>query len=203
MARSEIVYRDGDRVCYPDQHERVLRGIASEKVKMVSLGHGPYLGRRLPRNVLPGIRMVGFWDADHAQNWGTDFHYNEGIEVVFLEAGQLAFFADDKQYTLSPGDATVTRPFLKHCLGDSCVGGTHLYWFILDVGVRGPKQRWRWPKWVTLSAEDRQKLADRLSANGVRVWRADQRLARCFQRMGEAVEMDQNGSNQGLGENRR
>jgi AraC-like DNA-binding protein len=198
MATSEPVYRDGDRVCYPDRHEHALQGIAAGGVRLLSLGHDPYLGRRLPRNVLPGIRMVGYWDAERPQQWGTDFHYNEGIEVVFLDAGQLAFSACNEQYTLHAGDATVTGPWLQHCLGDPCVGATRLYWFILDVGVRGPDQPWRWPSWVVLSAADRRKLADRINSVPVHVWQTDSLLRRCFQRIGQAVETDRGGSNQSL-----
>ena len=108
---------------------------------MVSIGHGHYPGRRLPPRVLPGLSSLGFWDAAHAQTWSTGFHYNEGIELSLVESGQVAFVANNQARMLQPGDATATRPWLRHSRGDPCVCPHWPIGSMSYVGVAGPTNR--------------------------------------------------------------
>ena len=100
---------------------------------------------------LSGLKTVGFWDADHDQAWGLDWHRNEGLELTFLETGTLAFSVDATRCQLHPNDLTITRPWQPHRVGNPAVSAGRLHWLILDLGVRRPHQTWQWPKWLILT----------------------------------------------------
>ena len=171
----------------------------SEAVKAGQLGHaalcrGHYPGRRLPRGALTGVKAVGFWDAEHQQNWGLAEHRNEGIELTFLESGTLAFGVDGQRSHLAGGDMTFTRPWQRHFVGDPNIGPCRLHFLILDVGVRRPHQAWRWPPWIVLTPSDLRQLTNILRNNEQPVWHSTAEIARWFGRIATAVEDDQNGS---------
>jgi AraC family L-rhamnose operon regulatory protein RhaS len=144
---------------------------------------------------LPGVKTIGFWDADHKQEWGLDWHRNEGIELTFLESGGLSFAVDAQKFRLKAGDLTVTRPWQQHCVGDPHIDAGRLHFLILDVGIRRPHQTWRWPSWIVLTTDDLRQLTDFLRHNEQPVWHATAEVARCFHCLGAAVESSQNGSN--------
>ena len=171
--------------------EQALR---AGKVRAEALVHGHYPGRRLPRHTLLGVKTLGFWDAGEPQNWGLDWHRNEGLELTFLERGSLAFAVDQAACRLKADDLTVTRPWQRHRVGDPRVGAGRLHWLILDVGVRRPHQTWRWPAWVVLTKDDLGELTDFLRFNEQPVWHATAELRHCFQRIAAAVERDQKAS---------
>lgn len=50
-----------------------------------------YPGRPIPAHMLKGVNSIGYWDADKQQNWGLDWHRNEGLEITYLETGSLDF----------------------------------------------------------------------------------------------------------------
>jgi AraC family L-rhamnose operon regulatory protein RhaS len=158
------------------------------------LSRGRYPGAALPRNVLAGVKTVGFWDARESQDWGLAWHRNEGVEITFLESGRLDFAADDRPYRLAPGRLTVTRPWQLHRVGNPLVGPSRLHWLILDVGVRRPNQAWRWPGWVLLSPPELEQLTNYLRHNETCVWKATGGVRDCFQRIAGALEGDRDGS---------
>ena len=164
------------------------------QIRHESLVHGHYPGRRLPPKALPGVKVVGFWDADHRQGWGLDWHRNEGIELTFLERGKLGFAVEDYRSLLQAGDLTFTRPWQRHRVGDPEVGPGRLHFLILDVGVRRPHQAWHWPSWIVLTTDDLRQLTNFLRHNEQPVWRASEDVACTFGRIGTAVESDFNGS---------
>jgi len=96
---------------------------------------------------LRGLKSIGFWDAEHAQDWGLDWHRHEGIQLGFLASGRISVAIDDEACCLEPDDMTITRPWQRHRLGDPNVGASRLHWLIFDVGVRRPNQPWKWPSW--------------------------------------------------------
>ena len=167
----------------------------SGELKFEALAHGHYPGRRLPRNALSALKTVGFWDAERNQNWGLEWHRNEGLELTYLERGSLGFAVDGRQHALHPDDLTITRPWQLHCVGSPHVTPGRLHWVILDVGVRHPHQAWRWPGWLVLTKADIQELTDFLRRNEQPVWRTSDEIRRCFQQLAQAVEMDTDGSN--------
>lgn len=164
-------------------------------MKLCALVRGHYPGRKLPRGALAGVKTVGFWDADHDQDWGLDWHHNEGVELTFLETGAMAFAVDHQTFQLRGDDLTVTRPWQLHRVGGPNVGAGRLHWLILDLGVRRPHQPWKWPAWLVLTPADRNELTDMLRHNEQPVWHAAPDMRRSFQRIAQAVETDESGSN--------
>ncbi|MCE5269184.1 MAG: AraC family transcriptional regulator [Planctomycetaceae bacterium] len=172
----------------------LIRAARAGAVRHVSFARGHYPGRRLPRAALPGLKAVGFWDARCRQDWGLDWHRNEGIELTLVERGTLGFSVDDQEFTLQPGDLTFTHPWQQHRVGNPEVAAGRLHFLILDLGVRRPHQSWRWPAWIVLTPQDRRELTDILRHNDQPVWRATPDVLRCFRRVGAAVESDRGGS---------
>ncbi len=48
----------------------------------------------------------------------------------------------------------VTRPWQKHAVGYPCFSQGQLGWLTLDVGIRNPHEKWKWPDWVLLSKDE-------------------------------------------------
>lgn len=156
-------------------------------IRLEALARGQYPGRRLGRRELSAVRNLGYWDARGEQNWGLDWHRNEGIELTYLETGSLTFSVGDKEYLLSPGDITITRPWQLHKIGHPHIGPSRLHWVILDVGIRRPNQIWKWPSWLILTSADIRELTVLLSHNEQPVWRAAPEIGRRFQKLAAAV----------------
>jgi AraC-like DNA-binding protein len=188
------IYEESGKTYAADTCEPVRRAVAAGQIRWESLARGHYPGRRLSRTALPGVKTVGFWDADKRQDWGLDWHRNEGIELTLLETGSIAFAVDGHAFPLHGNDLTVTRPWQQHRLGDPAIGAGRLHWLILDVDVRRPHQPWRWPPWIVLTPSDLRELTDILRHNEQPAWRATTDVARCFQRIASAVETDRDGS---------
>ena len=71
----------------------------------------------------------------------------------------------------------------------------NFYWIILDLNVRRPHQNWSWPEWIVLAPNDLEKLTNILRQNEKVCWKADKRILDCFQKIGKAVDTDNDGSN--------
>jgi AraC family 4-hydroxyphenylacetate 3-monooxygenase operon regulatory protein len=198
MSESVPTYRDGEKIYQPDPNYEVERGLKAGHLDLVCLCHNQYSGAKLSRKVLPGLNTAGYWDADCDQHWGTDWHYNEGLELVLIENGQVTFALEGQEYRLQPNDATFTRPWLRHRLGDPHIGASRIYWIMLDVGVRRPNQSWKWPSWILLTPADRKKLARLSERIPFHLWQADSHLQRCFRRLGNAIRTNRWGSNLSL-----
>jgi AraC family L-rhamnose operon regulatory protein RhaS len=149
----------------------------------------------LSHDTLPGLKTIGHWDARTEQQWGLPPHRNEGIEISFLESGRVAFTVEDCEQVLQPGDLTITRPWQLHKLGNPHVGSSRLHWLILDMGVRRPNQKWKWPRWVMLNACEKRELETSLRHNEQPVWPVSGEIRDCFRAIGTAVEKDKQGSN--------
>ena len=188
------IYREQRQTYQPDTCQPLVRAVEAGQIYHAVLARGQYPGRRLSRRALPGVKVVGFWDAEQRQDWGLDWHRNEGIELTFLESGTLGFAVEGQEFQLKSGDLTVTRPWQQHRVGNPHIGAGRLHFLILDVGVRRPHQSWRWPTWIVLTAEDLRQLTDILRHNEQPVWRGTSEVARCFHRIAAAVEADRDGS---------
>ena len=170
-----------------DQCEPQNRAIASGKIHFQALTKGHYPGTPVPQNILPGLNNIGFWNAGGHQDWGVNPHRNEGIEIMFLETGTMAFAADQKKFNLRAGNFTITRPWQLHKLGAPNIGPGRVHWLILDVGVRRPHQDWRWPKWVVLTTADLAELTRKLRHNENPVWSATPAIAHAFHELARSV----------------
>jgi AraC family L-rhamnose operon regulatory protein RhaS len=185
------IYVDHGKSYEPDSCYPLIRGAKEGKIHFESLARGHYPGKKLARNALPCIKTVGFWDAKRSQDWGLDWHRNEGIELTFLESGSVYFAVDDREIPLKPGDLAFTRPWQQHRLGNPNIGPGRLHWLILDVGVRRPHQTWRWPPWLVLTPGDLRQLTTYLRQIDRPVCRAKPEIRRCFQQIAQAV-VDEN-----------
>ncbi len=188
------IYHDEDRIYQADTCRPIIEAAADGSVRLEALVHGHYPGRPLPRAALPGVKMVGFWDAAADQDWGLDWHQNEGIELTLLESGQLDFAVDAERFQLHANDLTVTRPWQAHRVGNPHVAASRLHFLILDVNVRRPHQAWQWPAWLVLTKPDREELTNFLRQNEKPVWPATPEVVQCFRRIADAVGADGNGS---------
>ncbi len=172
-----------------DRCEPQNRAIETGKINFHALTKGHYPGIRVPENILPGLNSIGFWNAGGAQDWGEDPHRNEGVEIIFLETGSMAFTADQKKYSLRAGQFTITRPWQLHKLGAPNIGPGRLHWLIVDVGVRRPHQNWIWPAWMVLTKDDLAKLTRKLRHNESPVWNSTPAITHCFRELAQTVEV--------------
>jgi len=162
------------------------------EIELHTLARGSYPGIRLKDDELCNLKSIGYWDAKAAQNWGLDFHRNEGIEICLLESGSLIFDLNNKTYELTPNTLTITRPWIPHKLGNPQIGPSKLHWFIIDVEVRQPHQEWQWPNWIILKKEDLAKLTDILRRNEQPVWKVDHSIRDCFVQIGKLIKNPDN-----------
>ena len=161
-------------------------------VVLRALSRGSYPGRRLQPRELPEVRSIGVWDASRDQDWGLDWHRNEGIEFTYLARGALGFDVDGRPQPLRPGHVTITRPWQEHRVGNPHVAASRLHWLILDVGVRRPHQPWVWPEWLVLPDGLLRTLTTLLQQNEQPVWPADDALGRTFERLSDVLGDDAN-----------
>lgn len=195
MAKLSQIYKEHGRTYHADTCESLVRAAEAGQVHLEILARGSYPGRRLGRSVLAGVSSIGFWDAVGRQDWGLDWHRNEGIEITFLETGSTPFAVDGQKWLLGPNDLTITRPWQLHRLGEPGVGAGRLHWVILDVGTRRPNQTWKWPGWLVMKKTDLKELTNILRHNEQPVWRAAGEIRHCFKQIGQAVKTDRSGSN--------
>jgi AraC family L-rhamnose operon regulatory protein RhaS len=161
--------------------------IQSGKIDFHALTKGHYPGTAVPKNILPGLSSIGFWDAGGTQDWGLNAHRNEGIEIMFLETGTMPFTVDHASFKLRAGNFTVTRPWQLHKLGAPNIGPGRLHWLILDVGVRRPHQDWHWPKWMVLTKSDLKELTKKLRHNETPVWIASPAITASFHKISHTI----------------
>ena len=176
-------FRSQRELYHADTCEPLTAAVARGELRLAALGRGSYPGQPLPARDLRELCSLGMWDARAAQDWGLGWHRNEGIELTYLAAGHLDFAVEDRTFTLAPGSFTITRPWQKHRVGDPHVTASRLIWLILDVGVRRPNQAWHWPAWMLLDSALLRRLTLKLRHNEQPVWKADRRLARCFEEL--------------------
>ncbi len=187
MTKRPPIFRDHGQVHRADNCQALVDAVAKGNVRLEALVRGAYPGRPMPPGVVPHVKTVGFWDADHDQDWGLEEHRNEGIELTYLERGSVGFYVEGEAHPLRPGDLTVTRPWQPHSVGDPCVAAGRLHWLILDVGVRQPHQPWNWPSWLVLSKTDLRELTEMLHHNERRVWAGTDEVGHCFAELGRLV----------------
>lgn len=188
MNRRPPLFRSEITTPRVDAHGPLLESIRAGKIEFHAVGRGHYPGTRLGARELPGLWSLGYWDARGGQDWGMEFHRNEGIEICLLETGAMDFAVDQEKYPLGPGDLTITRPWQAHRQGDPLIAAGRLHWATIAVRAQRPDQPWQWPPWVLLSAEDRAELARRLRLTEKKVWRAPAEVLRSFRRLAAAVK---------------
>lgn len=186
--RHGAVFLSPGATYHADSCEPVRQAVARGELQLHGFGRRSYPGIPLPPRMLPEVSSVGFWDAVGTQNWGLDWHRNEGIELTYMARGKFDFLVEDEAFVLQSGDLTVARPWQRHRVGNPNIAACRLYFLILDVGLRRPNQPWHWPSWLILSPHDIRRLTTLLSHNEQPVWRANQEIRRCFEKIGELVD---------------
>jgi len=193
--KQKILPFEGDGIVYhADTCLPLIDALERKKLKFKALARHTYPGDRLDDNTL-GLNSIGYWDANEPQDWGLDWHRNEGIEFHYLESGTMPYAQENEETILSPGHLTITRPWEVHKVGNPTIGMGKFYWVILDLGVRRPHQEWIWPEWITLTPQDLLRLTTILRQNEKSVWKTNQKVRDCFSRINKAVNTDENGSN--------
>lgn len=187
MTTPTAIYVTPRATLVADTCEPLRAAHAAGDIALEAWVHGHYPGRVLPDDVLTEIPTVGFWDASHSQQWGLDWHYNEGIELTYLESGRLAFGCESKEHLLTSGALTITRPWQRHRVGAPNIGASRLHWLLVDVGVRRPNQEWTWPGWLVCSPDDLRRLQTLLRRNHQPVWTAHDDVAEAFVRLSKAA----------------
>lgn len=180
-------FRDRNDVYYADTCEPLTEAVRAGAIQMSALARGHYPGEPLRSGEVPGLRTAGLWDASHQQNWGLDWHRNEGIEITYLARGSLDFAVDDREWLLESGQVTITRPWQRHRVGKPNVGPSRLHWCIIDVDVRRPNQQWIWPDWIALANDDLLRLTELLKHNEHPVWPAGRDIDDTFEAMAVCV----------------
>lgn len=173
------VFRQPGSMLYADNCRALQEAAASGETRLVAWTRGSYPGRPLEGR-LPGVCTIGFWDAPSPQRWGLARHCNEGIKFAYLAHGTLTLEVDGVTHQLSAGDAFIIRPWQLHAIGSPHVGANQLVWLLLDVDMRRPTDRWRWPRWLLWSESDKQRLHDYLALNDCSVLPAPPALAQAF-----------------------
>jgi AraC-like DNA-binding protein len=168
--------------CLPQE-----QAIRSGKIFFRGLTHGHYPGTKLPPKVLPGLCSLGFWDAVGVQDWGMEFHRNEGIEIVLLETGRMDFTVEGARYNLSAGDLTITRPWQLHCHGIPHVGPGRLHWLILDVAAGPATHSWKWPEWLVLFKQDFRRLNHKMRSQKSCAFKAPPDVILSFKKLAECL----------------
>lgn len=186
---SRATYR-GETQFRADTCEPLKAAAAEGSVELEAWSHGSYPGRQMPRTMLPGLSSVGLWDARAPQSWGLNWHYNEGIELTYVLRGRVPFSVNGKRYLLRPGQMTITRPWQRHRVGNPHIPPSSLVWCILDVGVRRPNQRWKWPNWLLFSESDIGKLTELLRQNEEPYWDVGRGVRGRFGLLAEALRND-------------
>jgi AraC-like DNA-binding protein len=170
-----------------DAHQPLLNSIRDGKIEFHAMGRSHYPGDKLTPSQLPGLLSQGYFDARGEQDWGMDFHRNEGVEICLLETGSMMFAVDNATHPLGPGCLTITRPWQAHRQGNPHIAAGRLHWATISVRAERPDQPWHWPAWVLLSREDREELSRRLRLTETPVWRAPSEVVHSFRRMAQAL----------------
>lgn len=167
--------------------EAQISAAQAGKIRLTALSRGHYPGPILSNGTLPGVSSTGFWDGTGPQDWGVAPQRNGGLEIRFIETGNLGFLLDDQQFDLTAGDLVMTRPWQLHQLGNPYVGRGRVHWLTIDLGVRNPNDLWRWPDWLMLTPSDLAELTQKLRRNKMPVFKSTPEITRIFQQMATCI----------------
>ena len=91
-------YKDGRVIYHANTCDPLTAAAAKGEIKVEAISRGTYPGERLAKSQLPGLCSLGYWDIRKKQNWGLDWHRNEGIEIFYVASGTIEFFVDIKRW---------------------------------------------------------------------------------------------------------
>lgn len=182
-------YGPGEELIFEaDSCDLLRKAWVKKDLELKTLARGTYPGKELLIDELSGIKSIGYWDIKKLQNWGLEWHTNEGIEICLLESGNLDFQIGNDNYPLQTNDITITRPWITHKIGSPLVTLSKLHWLIIDLNVRHPHQTWEWPNWIVLNQDDLNELTLYLRQNEQPVWKANSEFRNCFIQIGNIIK---------------
>jgi AraC family L-rhamnose operon regulatory protein RhaS len=187
MILSKRAYKENGITYYPDACKPLTSAWKEGKIQVDALSRYNYPGYQLEPKMIQGVCSIGYWNAQTPQEWGLDWHRNEGLEITFLESGTMPYLLEGGHYAMLPNDLTITRPWQSHKVGNPNIGIGKLHWLILDVNVRQPHQEWKWPSWIMLSNNTLQKLTEALRQNEQPIFKVNSDIRRCFQKIGQII----------------
>ena len=193
MAKHSTFTVDND-VYQADTCLALCKAVAQKTLTMKARTHGHYPGERLPKHILPGLLSIGYWNAEHKQDWGLGWHRNEGLELTFLRSGTIEFATATYSQTLMPNNMTICGPWQLHRVGAPFVDIGILQWLILDQKIYNADQQWSWPNWIVLTKQDLDELTRLLLYNSQPVCVANGRMVSCWEQLFRAVRDDEDES---------
>ncbi len=179
------IFQAEDSTYRADTCEPLKKAAEQEKLHLAGYGRNCYPGQLIPPDIIPELSLYCVWDAKYGQDWGLDYHRNEGIEFGFLSSGHVDFLVEEEEYDLSAGALTITRPWQLHKVGNPNLNASRMHWLIIDVGVRRPNENWNWPEWFIFSENDLEHLTQLLRFNEHPVWQGNKKIERCFENIAE------------------
>jgi len=188
------IFKTGNDIYQADTCSALCEAVTRKTLTMRALTHGHYPGERLSKHVMPGLLSVGYWNAEHKQDWGLDWHRNEGLELSFLRSGSVEFATVNHSQTLVPNNMTICGPWQLHRVGTPFIDTGILQWLILDQKIRSADQQWTWPNWIVLTKQDLDELARLLLYNPQPVCVANSKMVNCWEQLFRAVRDDANES---------
>ena len=181
--RRPAMFIGSDGTYHDDPTAPLRRAKARGDIGLWAWGRDNYPGEQLKPSDYPGLLSAGLWEVEADQDWGLDWHTNEGVEITFVTRGRVGFASVEEERDLQRGWMTVTRPWQRHRVGAPNVTACTLGWFVLDVGALRPNQDWQWPSWLPLPTGDRRRLTDGLRGHEGSVWPVSAELMRAFERL--------------------
>ena len=191
VTRHPAMFRGSDGSYREDPTAPLRRAGARGDIGLWAWGRSDYPGEQLTEGDFPGLLSAGLWEVEADQDWGLDWHLNNGVEVTFVTRGHVAFATDTEEHDVQHGWVTVTRPWQRHRLGNPNVTACTLGWFVMDVGALRPNQAWRWPAWLPLPVSETRRLTERLRGGERSVWPATAELASAFDRLERTIRGNQ------------
>ena len=93
MEKRAKFYDPGGKLSYrADNCSPVKNAAEAGELELTTLARDAYPGMRLSKHELTGIKSIGYWNIKKIQNWGLEWHTNEGIEICFSRIGGPYFF---------------------------------------------------------------------------------------------------------------
>jgi len=168
----------------------VREAVARQTLTVKAFVHEHYPGERMPKHILPGLLSVGYWNAEHKQDWGLDWHRNEGLELSFLRSGSIEFATASHSQTLLPHNMTICGPWQLHRVGTPFIDAGTFMWLILDQKIHSADQQWSWPNWIILTKQDLDELTRLLLYNSQPVCAANSKMVNCWEQLFRAIQND-------------
>ncbi len=111
------------------------------------------------------INDFGFEVYKDIRQKPLELHFNEGIEICYVNKGRYDWVVEGKKYTLLPGDGFITCPWEKHGSPREVVDLGELYWIVLKPIYFSKDGDFIPGNWTRLGKDENTRIGKVLSAN--------------------------------------